>query len=157
MNVVLRDSDASDADFLLRLYCESRKDEMATTGWDAGQIDAFLRMQHNARTIGYAARYPNATDSIILHDDEQVGRMLVDRSSEEIRLVDIALLRRWQGKGIATALVRQLLESGRAEGKVVRLHVSTANPARSLYERLGFTTIEETEGYLLMESGGVPS
>ena len=151
MNVVLRDSDASDADFLLKLYCESRKDEMANWGWNAEQADGFLRMQHHARTLGYAAQHPDATDSIILVDNEPAGRMMVDRSSEEVWLVDIALLTSWQGRGIGTGLVRQLVESAEVAGKPVRLHVATGNPAKRLYERMGFETIHEDGGYFLME------
>jgi ribosomal protein S18 acetylase RimI-like enzyme len=153
MNVVLRDSDESDSSFLLELYCDTRRDEIAGWGWTAEQADAFLRMQHHARTLGYAAQHPEATDSIIMVDNEPVGRMLVDRSSEGVWLVDIALLKTWRGKGIGTDMVRELIESATTE-KPVRLHVSTVNPARTLYERLGFVTVQENGGYFLMECSG---
>lgn len=154
MNVVLRDSDESDASFLLELYCDTRRDEIAGWGWNAEQADAFLRMQHHARTLGYGAQHPEATDSIILMNNEPVGRMLVDRSSEEVWLVDIALLKMARGKGIGAKLVGELIESARAAGKPVRLHVSTVSPAKRLYERLGLVTVAENGGYFLMESSG---
>ena len=151
MNVALRDADESDAGFLLELYRDTRIDEIAAWGWNAEQADAFLRMQHNARALGYAAQHPEATDSIILMDDEPVGRMLVDHLPNEIWLVDIALQRKWRGRGVGSQLIRQLIEAGRDKGKPVRLHVSTINPAKRLYERLGFTTVGEDGGYFLME------
>lgn len=151
MNIVLRDLAASDADFLFELYRETRKSEMAGWGWSEEQEDAFLRFQYNARQQGYAAQFPEAHDSVILLDDELIGRMLTAETSEEFWLVDIAILPLSRRKGIGTTAIGQLLESARHAGKPVRLHVAILNPARELYSRLGFKTIEERSGYFLME------
>jgi len=151
MNLVLRDFAASDADFLFELYCETRKDEMAGWGWSKEQEDAFLRMQYNARQYSYAAQFPGASDSVILLDDEMIGRLLVAKLADEFRLVDIAVVQRSQRKGIGTTLLRQLLESARRARKPVRLNVRVLNPARELYARLGFDIIGENGGDFLME------
>ncbi len=151
MNVVLHDLAGSDTDFLFELYRETRRDEMAGWGWSAEQVDAFLRMQYNARQQSYKAQFPAARDSVILLDDEVIGRLLVAELAEEFRLIDIAIMPVSQGKGIGTIVIRQLLESASQAGKPVRLHVATLNPAKELYSRLGFTTIEEHGGYFLLE------
>lgn len=124
---------------------------MASWGWSAEQKDSFLGLQYNARQQSYAAQFPGARDSIILTDDEMIGRMLVAELAEEIRLVDIAIVPRSQGKGIGTMMIRQLLESARGSGKPVRLHVRVLNPARELYARLGFQTIGDNGADFLME------
>ena len=49
------------------------------------------------------------------------------------------------------ALRRQLLAEAVTAGKPVRLHVEQANPARRLYQRLGFEQIEDQGIYLLLE------
>jgi ribosomal protein S18 acetylase RimI-like enzyme len=152
MNVDLRDSDASDEKFLIELYRESRTGEFAAMGLSDQQIGPLVAMQYEARRRAYAAKYPNAKDSIILVDGEKVGRLLVAELDDEIRLVDIAVGRKFQGRRIGSTVVRRLLvTAGRAQ-KPVRLRVAIFNPAIHLYEREGFATIGEDAGYLLMES-----
>jgi ribosomal protein S18 acetylase RimI-like enzyme len=151
MNVELRDLEASDADFLFKLYRDTRKEEIGGWGWTDEQIDAFIRMQFNARQQGYAAQFPDARDSIILIDGETAGRMLIAESPDEVRLVDIAVMSGWRGNGVGTILIGRLLESANGAGLPVRLHVATVNPARRLYERLGFATMGENGGYFQME------
>ena len=151
MNVVLRDSDASDAEFLIGLYRESRMDELAAAGLGEEQIGPLIAMQYNARRQVHGAKYPDARDSIILMDGEKVGRLLIAELDEEIRLVDISVMRGFQGKGIGTVIVRRLLDSAAESSKPVRLQVAMLNPAKRLYERLGFATIGEEGGYFLME------
>jgi ribosomal protein S18 acetylase RimI-like enzyme len=76
--------------------------------------------------------------------------MRVDRSPKLLRLIDIAMLPEWQGKGIGTHLIRDLI----GERLPVVLHVAIDNPARALYERLGFE-VKAAEGiYLRMECQG---
>ena|SRR5687768_8378190 len=151
MNVVLRDSDASDAEFLVELYRESRMDELTAMGLSHQQIVPFIAMQYNARRQAYAAKYPEARDSIILMDGEKVGRLLAAELDDEIRLIDIAVTAGFQGRGIGSIIVKRLLESAANVQKPVRLQVALLNPAKRLYERLGFATVDEEGGYFLME------
>jgi ribosomal protein S18 acetylase RimI-like enzyme len=66
------------------------------------------------------------------------------------RIVDIALLPEQRGKGIGTALLRDLLAEADGTGKRVTIHVERLNPALRLYERLGFRVAEEGV-YLFLE------
>lgn len=61
----------------------------------------------------------------------------------------VALLPRYQGKGIGTAVLRDLLL--RADLTPVRLNVLHVNPARALYERLGFRVLARDAQRQLME------
>ena len=65
--------------------------------------------------------------------------------------MDIALLPEHRGAGIGSAVLRGLLAEAAAAGKPVRIHVERLNPARRLYERLGFAPIEDKGVYYLME------
>jgi ribosomal protein S18 acetylase RimI-like enzyme len=71
--------------------------------------------------------------------------------SAEIRVVDVALLPAARGRGIGTALLRDLLAEGARTGKKVSIHVERFNRALGLYRRLGFGEVEENGPYLLME------
>ena len=60
-----------------------------------------------------------------------------------------AILPEYQGKGIGTQILLNVLE----ENKNVRIYLKTykENPARNLYQRVGFKKYDETEKHWLME------
>jgi predicted GNAT family acetyltransferase len=66
--------------------------------------------------------------------------------------MDIALVPEHRGTGVATRLLGELLDEGAEDGKKVSVHVELQNPARRLYERLGFVPVEERGAYLFMEA-----
>jgi ribosomal protein S18 acetylase RimI-like enzyme len=149
-NVRLRDAEPTDEPLLLRLHRGARAAELAHLPLSGAQLEAFLKMQYEAQRRAYAAQHPQAAHSIILLDDQPVGRLMVDRAGEAFTLVDITLLPEFRGQGIGGALIQELLGEAASNGKPVALYVYHSNPARRLYERLGFTTIEESETYWLM-------
>ena len=62
-----------------------------------------------------------------------------------VDLTNVVLLPAFQGKGIGTRIVQDVIAHATAQRLPVRLQVLRANPARALYERLGFRTLEETD------------
>lgn len=141
-----------DHDFLHRLYASTREEELATVvDWTAEQKAAFVRQQFEAQHHHYQTYYPEASFDLVLLDGEPVGRLYVARWTREIRLVDIALAPAARGRGLGTALLRDLLAEGERSGKAVSIHVERFNPALRLYRRLGFREVEEKGPYFLME------
>jgi GNAT superfamily N-acetyltransferase len=136
--ITLRPAEAGDEPFLLALYIEARREEFAPLGWDEAMLANFLGMQFRAQRAGYAGAFPGATWSIIQHGGEPVGRLMVHRAADEIRLVDIALSPEWRGQGIGGRLLAGLQDEARAAGKPLRLHVLAHIPAARLYARFGF-------------------
>jgi GNAT superfamily N-acetyltransferase len=108
-------------------------------------------MQFAAQAQYYREHYPNTSFDVIVLDDQPVGRLYVSRWTDEIRIVDIALLPEFCGRGIGTSLLRQLQQEALAARKPLRIHVERFNPALRLYERLGFTQIEDKGVYLFLE------
>ncbi len=106
--------------------------------WSAAQQEAFLRMQFDAQRQSYALQSPAAEYQMILSDGRAIGRLIVDRSGDEILLMDLALLPEGRGAGAGTALVAALQDEASRAGKPLRLHVEFFNPALRLYQRLGF-------------------
>lgn len=140
-----------DMEFLLRLYATIRADELAMVPWTDAQKEAFVRQQFEAQHAWWTEHYPGASFDLVLLDGEPIGRLYVDRWEREIRIVDIALLPEHRGGGLGTRLLRRVFAEGDAAGKPVSIHVEMFNPARRLYERLGFAYRGETGVYLLME------
>lgn len=82
-------------------------------------------------------------------------QLYIHRSSREHRIVDISLLPAYRGRGIGTRLLTSVIAEADSAGKPVSIHVEVFNPARRLYERLGFVQIEDKGVYLLMERAQV--
>ena len=119
-------------------------------GWDQAQIDAFLQMQHRAQSMGHRGGYPGAKDEIVEYEGKSIGRMMALRGEKVIDFVDIALLPDYRGKGIGTYLIKLLLAEARETAKPIEMHVRQANPAKRLYTRLGFLTVDEDAMYCHM-------
>jgi GNAT superfamily N-acetyltransferase len=108
-------------------------------------------MQFDAQSHDWDRNYPDASREVVLIGGEPAGRLYLDRRHDEIRIVDIALLPEHRGGGAGTALLHEVLAEAKKAGKPVGIHVERFNPARRLYERLGFVEREDRGVYLLME------
>jgi ribosomal protein S18 acetylase RimI-like enzyme len=149
--ITLRPITPEDESFLASLYASTRTEELAQTNWSDEQKAMFCRMQFNAQTADYRANYPDASFQIIERDGVAAGRLLVLREEEKIHVIDIALLPEHRGTGIGTHFLRELQDEAKAAEKKLSIHVEQFNPARRLYERLGFQQVEEKGVYLLLE------
>jgi len=150
--VTLRPITDADMEFLHRLYGTTREDELAQVDWSPEQKAAFVAQQFRAQHQFWQENYQDTSWDLILDGGGRpVGRLYVARWAEEIRIVDIALLPEHRGGGVGTMLIRRLFDEGDASGRKVSIHVEIFNPARRLYDRLGFVPAAERGVYLLME------
>jgi ribosomal protein S18 acetylase RimI-like enzyme len=150
--IALRPVLPEDEQVLYEVYRSTRADELAGIPWSEDQLKAFLKMQLNARDQSYRMNYPQIDDRVILFREQPIGRLMVVRADEEIRLADVALLPVHRGNGIGAALVKDLIAEADSSNKPVRLQVEKPNAgARRLYERLGFTATGETMTHTQME------
>ena len=125
--------------------------ELALLDWDDGQKETFLKMQFAAQHQFYQEQFPQAEFRVILLDHEPIGRLYIDRTKDEIRLIDIALLPPHRNKGIGNSILKDILAEGGRAGLPVQIHVERFNRALRLYERLGFREIGDNSVYYLME------
>src|SRR5579863_1347442 len=95
----------SDEPFLYRTFASTRAEEMALTGWNAEQQETFLRMQYDAQRRSYLMQLPDAKYWVIRCDGNAAGRLIVERTAEEIHVVDIALLPEFRKRGIGSTLM----------------------------------------------------
>ena len=151
MNLNWRAATADDEDFLWRVYASSRAEEISLWGLPPQQAEMLLRMQYRARTASYAAGFPDSDHGILLNGEIPVGAAIVARSSDSIRLVDVALFGEFRGSGIGGAFVAQLMQEARERGVPLRLSVLRSNRARNLYARLGFAETAADQMYIEME------
>jgi ribosomal protein S18 acetylase RimI-like enzyme len=147
----LRPVTDGDRPFLVELYRSVREPELAHVPWAEATKRAFVEQQFAAQDAHYREHYPGATLDLIDVGGEPAGRLYVHRGSSDIRVMDIALAPSFRGRGIGTGLLRALMAEADESGCKLSIHVEANNPARRLYERLGFQPAGERGVYVLME------
>ena len=146
--VGLRPVTPADAAACAAWYASTRAD-LAVLGPAAAPL---IASQHTAREAHYAATRPRAEDTIVTVDGAAVGRLLLDRTTDPEVVVDIVVAADRRGRGIGTAVLREVLERAFAAGRAVTLATAPGAGAASLYARLGFTPVGELGGYTRWEA-----
>ena len=90
--------------------------------------------------------------SVVELDRKPVGILRVDDQPEHVDIDQMFLQREHQRKGLGTVLLQRILARARQRRVPVRLWVLRVNPARTLYERVGFSVFEETAASLHLQS-----
>src|SRR5512140_1284218 len=98
--ISLRPEQSEDGPFLFEVYSGTREEELALTNWDATTRRAFLDMPFAAMNRGYAGMFPAGEFSVICESGQSIGRLVLNRTAGEIRVVDIALLPAHRNRGI---------------------------------------------------------
>ena len=148
--IELRPATDADRPFLFAVYASTRTEELAVVPWTDEQKDAFLGMQFDAQDSWYHQMYPAGEFLVVVHDGVPVGRLYIDRSESEIRIIDIALLPEHRGHGIGSRLLADIFASADDAGLPIALRVEPWNPAKRLYGRLGFELREQEGLYEVM-------
>ena len=99
----------------------------------------------------YAYRELGAQAKLILDDDTPIGMLMYHNGFEAEQYVFSQLLidRRYQRRGFGEQAARLALDEMRSDGrypKVVLCYIEGDEPARNLYEKLGFTHTGEADG-----------
>lgn len=130
---------AVDADlaFCWRLHLALRAYVEATWGWDEDDQRRRFSEWFNCAPL-----------SIVEFAAQPVGMLRVELDTDPVRLLNLAVTPDLQRRGIGTAVIEGVV--CQAFPRAVSLQVLKANPARSLYERLGFEVSGESDTHWLM-------
>jgi len=145
--IAFRAATPDDVPFLRTLYHTTRSDEMQVLPWTDEEKAVFLDMQFSAQKQHYEDFYPDCQFLVIELEGEAIGRLYIDRREDEIEVVDIALLPAYRARGIGRMLLEEILSEGKASNRRVTIYVEHNNPARHLYDRLGFTHVDTNGVY----------
>lgn len=138
----LRPTTPEDAEFLYQLLKATMREYVDQTwGWDEDWQRAYFEM-----------RFDPAKNQIIVLDNHDIGVIATEKSEDEILLSSLYILPEYQGRGIGTRLIKELLARAFRDGLAVGLRVLKVNPARRLYERLGFVVVEEKDTHYYMKA-----
>ena len=142
----------TDEKFLAEVYFSAKSDEFSALGWGAEQLEQLLAMQYNIQKQAYRLQFPEAENLIIWLEKEKIGRLVVNRSTINLRLVDISLLPRFRGLGTGAKIITDLQSEAGEKNLPLTLTVARNNPsAFRLYQKLGFQMTGADEMYFSME------
>lgn len=142
-----------DAAFVRHLFGVTLRSQLPfeQTSLSHEETEALIDHQLVAQTLHYSSNYPDAEISIIEQDGEPVGRLIIIRFENELRLGDLMILPEHQNRGICTYIMNEHVAEGLAAGITIRLHVEKFNRAVNLYQRQKFVVIEDLASHWLME------
>ena len=149
--VTLRPEQAGDEPFLLALYHSTREAELDRVDWNDAQKQAFVQMQFNAQRQHYREVLQHVGFDLILQNGTPIGRLYSQERVTQLHIVDISLMPGQRGQGIGGKLLAALGYNAALAGKALGIFVEHQNPARHLYDRMGFQVVENGGIYLEME------
>lgn len=126
---------AGDEAYLAALYLDARPD-LGALQVPRSVIEGIARHQQQMQRDDYARRFPEAETWLLEEEGEAAGRLVLDRSGDVLRVVDLSVSLKSRRRGIAKEALRAL----QAESRAIALRVRRENlGARALYGQLGFT------------------
>ena len=141
-SIDFRQATEEDFDFLFAMHIATMKDYVDQIwGWD----DAFQESLFRERYI------PNQIQ-VIKFDGKDIGMISLEERTDDVFLRAIEILPTHQGQGIGSRIIQEIIDDAESKQKPVSLSVLKGNPAKSLYERLGFSVIEETDPRFFMKT-----
>lgn len=141
----------SDLTFFQMLYNSTRWEEVLQVPWSDDQRFAFLKQQFDAQHQHYQTHYPNAAFLKISKDNEDIGRIYLDRTPESICIIDIALVPQSRNTGIGTSILNEVIKEADEFNVKIVLHVEQHNPAYNWYIKHGFIQTEDKGVYQYLE------
>jgi ribosomal protein S18 acetylase RimI-like enzyme len=137
--MICRLENPDDESFIRKLMIETLAGQLDACSWHDEIRESLLDAQYRIRRAGFRASAGNQPGTIVLIDGEPVAWYIAADFDDEIRLVNLVVANQHRGKGLGSAILRQLLIHSDHSGKTLRLSVAINNPrAAELYARFGF-------------------
>jgi ribosomal protein S18 acetylase RimI-like enzyme len=159
MNYVVRPTIKDDEPFLWEmLYYAAHMQEEGEASPQAAKknldLSKYVKDWGSETDVGCIALEPESNTPIgaawirLLIGDEKTMSYVNDDTPE----LAIAVLPEYLGRGVGTQLLTHLLETAKKRYTAVVLSVRATNPAKRLYERMGFVVIKKTANRVGTES-----
>ncbi|GAA4276117.1 GNAT family N-acetyltransferase [Aquimarina mytili] len=140
MNIELVKAKETDRDFLLDLRISSMQEHLHTAGL------YLSNEEHKSRVdVHFDA------SQIILKSSQRIGLLKSLETQDNIEILQLQILPEFQGMRIGKHIIDNIISRAKHESKKVTLKVLKENPAKHLYERLGFKVTGEDQHEFYME------
>lgn len=137
--ITMRAASAADECFLLRLRKLTMTEHLIRAGVPVDDETHLERIRSNFEDA-----------KVVRAGEDDVGLLKLSRADAQWRVHQLQIDPDHQGRGIGNAVLRRVLAEAEQANVIVSLSVMRENPARRLYERLGFEYVGETPSDLEM-------
>jgi GNAT superfamily N-acetyltransferase len=134
MNVAFRPALPQDFDYCERLYFAEME-----------RINRELKLDRDVQVASFRRRWEVAQVRIITLDGADIGWLQSTTRDGTLFLGQLFVDAPFQRRGIGTEVMHRLIGEATRDGQVMTLGVVKTNPAKWLYERLGFRTSHEDD------------
>lgn len=138
--IQFRSASEADLPFLIQLRLDTMREHVENSG---------VAYKEDAQLQRVMDRFDCA--NIIVLNGQDIGLLKIDRSVNPWMLMQIQLAPKSQKMGIGESLLRKTLADASDVNAGVTLKVLKPNPAKKLYERVGFHIIGEDERSFFMQ------
>ncbi|NKJ50187.1 GNAT family N-acetyltransferase [Burkholderia sp. SG-MS1] len=137
--LTLRPALGDDETFLFELRKATMTEHLARAGEPTDDVEHRTRLLH---------RYDTAR--VICIDGAPAGLLKAHRTDTEWVVVQLQITPALQGRGIGERALRTVLRAAQNDALPVTLKVLKGNPAKRLYDRLGFEVVGEDDAQFYM-------
>lgn len=127
-NLHIRNFEAGDEEFKRILYATTRED-LRQLPMSADYVAKLIAMQQQVHEAGQLSTYPHAEHWILEHHAAPIGRLVLDASGKDWRVVDLALVPAAQRQGHGRALLQAVQERAARQQARIGLAVARSNQA----------------------------
>lgn len=138
----LRKARESDVAFLIALRDSTMRKYLEESGFPV-----------NDKTLAQRVRDQFEWAQIVMLNGEDVGLLKVKREKKRWDLIQIQIVPGLQRKGLGKKLIQRVLSEAAAAGAEVELSVLKTNPAKRLYEQIGFRVVGKKKTEYVMRFG----
>ena len=145
IEIELRQATVEDTKFLWDVFHIAMKDYITQTRgeWNEQREESQFRDQLDLSAA-----------QVIRSKNLEVGFIMAPIKDNARWIHTICIVPEHQNRGIGTEVVRSVIAEAETQNMPLYLSVLKVNPARRLYERLGFVVFEETEHHFRMKFRG---
>ena len=128
---------------------------------EASDFDRLYEIEQQAHLVPWSfgtlknnqdERYLNLK---LIENNQIIGFAICQTVSDEATLFNIAIVPSHQGNGLGKLLLNELIIQLKEKGvQTLWLEVRESNPARFLYEKIGFNEVDIRKNYYPKPSGG---
>jgi ribosomal protein S18 acetylase RimI-like enzyme len=145
IRITLRPAEAADEWMLRALFGESLRTQLRSSALTPPEIELLIEMWFRDRAGQSHCGDRELQQSVVLIDGVAVGYLVLDRRPGETRIVDVALLAAFRGRGFGSSLLRSLQREAAGAGRLLGLRVARDTAAQHFYRRLGFREVAADE------------
>lgn len=150
IRITLRPVEAADEWMLRALLAESVRGQLRASPLTPPELELLIEMQFRERAARSHSGDGELQQSVVLIDGVEVGYLVLDRRPGETRIVDVALLAAFRGRGFGSSLLRSLQLEAAGAGRLMGLRVARDSAAQWLCRRLGFREVAADELHVEM-------